>query len=284
MKTLDHKLIIYDSNCQVCSFLRDVVTRFTSIPVSHIVAYKDLTPELMGQVDAVQFRNGMALVDMNGDATIYGSAGVAHIFSSQYWVANGLLQFKPIYLLFGFLYKILAYNRYIIATPKSKFQCDCFPDRIVKYRISYIIIMLLFSVLLTALFGVSLAHFFQGVPAFTAASLMLLMAGTGWVIQMVLAALLLKDKALEYVGHLGSIMVAGLLILVPWILFHAITGIHLPHLPALSVVASSAWMLYMHTRRIRHLGLSQIWTVSWLVLLQSFAAFWVYVFHLKFWI
>lgn len=281
MKPLSNKLIIYDSNCKVCSSLKDFVLRFTSIPPAIVKAYKDLSCDLSVHVDADKFRNVMALIDTTGGPTIYGAEGIAYIFSSQYKLVRFFLSFPPVFKFFNFLYKTQAYNRYITALPKSRFECDCFPDRVVKYRISYLVCTFLISVCLTALFGVSLRKFFSGITAPEAAGQMLLMAGTGWVIQILIASALMKEKALDYLGHLGSIMVAGLLILTPWLLFYFITGVQRVELPAISVVISSAYMLYLHIGRVRYLALSQAWTISWFVLLQSTAIFWVYFFHLR---
>jgi hypothetical protein len=281
MKSLTNKLIIYDSNCKVCSSLRDVVLKFTSIPEAKIKAYKDLNEDLSKHVDPNEFKNVMALIDTTGGQTIYGAEGVAYIFSSQYKLVNFLFRFKPFFALFNFIYKTQAYNRYIIATPKSNFKCDCFPDRVVKYRVSYILMTLLISVLLTTAFGISLKNLFTNISIKEAAIQMLLMAGTGWVLQILLAIVMLRDKALDYIGHLGSIMVVGLLILVPPMLFSALTGIVTPWVPAISVMLSSGYMLYLHINRVRYLELSHGWTISWFLLLQSTALFWVYIFHLK---
>lgn len=281
MKTLTNKLIIYDSNCKVCSSLKDVVLRFTAIPEEKVKAYKDLDSQLTTHVDADRFKNVMALIDTNGGQTIYGAEGVAYIFASQYKIVDFLFRSRFIFRLFSFLYKTQAYNRYIIATPKSNFKCDCFPDRVVKYRVSYIAITLLISVLLTALFGISLKGFFANMSGAQAAMQMLLIAGTGWVLQMLLATVMLGDKALDYIGHLGSIMVVGLLILIPSMLIVLFTGVSTPWIPAVSVVLSSGYMLYLHINRVRYLELSQGWTISWFLLLQSTALFWVYIFHLK---
>src|SRR5690349_11912884 len=179
MKSLDNILIIYDSNCKVCSSFRELVLKFTSIPEAQIKAYADLSPDLSTRISVNEFRNVMALIDTKGGDTIYGAEGIAYIFSSQYRVIDFLLGFRPVLKLFSFLYKTQAYNRYIIATPKSKFKCDCFPDRVVKYRISYIVLTLLIAVLLTAMFGVSLRNFAGGISPSAAALQMILMAGTG---------------------------------------------------------------------------------------------------------
>src|SRR5689334_6520101 len=112
MKTLENKLIIYDSNCKVCSSMRDVILRVTSIKENKIKAYKDLSSELSAKVDPNKFRNEMALIDTAGGTTIYGAEGVGYIFSSQYKVIDILLNFKPLFVFFKLLYRIQAYNRY----------------------------------------------------------------------------------------------------------------------------------------------------------------------------
>lgn len=281
MKTLDKKLIIYDSNCKVCAAFRDLVLKFTSIPEEKVKAYAELPPGQALLVDREKFKNVMALIDTSGGNTLYGADGVAYIFSSQYKIANLLLGYRPLFKLFSLLYKIQAYNRYIMATPRSTFHCNCFPDKVTKYRLGYIGICFVLAIVLTALFGITLRYFFTGISAPEAGGQMLLIAGTGWIVQMVLALIIIKDKALDYIGHLGSVMVVGLLLLTPWMLFYFLTGIQVVLLPALSVLASSAYMLYLHVQRTKYLEMSPAWTLSWFLLLQSTALFWIYIFHLK---
>lgn len=280
MKSLENKLIIYDSNCKVCTSFRDAILKVTSIPESAVVAYKDLPEHINQHVDADRFKNEMALVDPVNGKTIYGAEGVAYIFSTQSNLINFLFQFKPVMQLFNFFYKVQANNRYILATPKSKFKCDCLPDRVVKYRVSYILMTVTLSILLTMLFGISLASLFSDLTTANAAIQMLLMAGTGWVLQIMLAIAILKEKALDYIGHLGSIMVVGLLILIPSMIVSSL-GIQTIWIPALSVAFSSGYMLYLHICRTKYMELSQRWTVSWFLLLQTTALFWIYIFHLN---
>jgi hypothetical protein len=109
---------------------------------------------------------------------------------------------------------------------------------------------------------------------------MLLIAGSGWVLQMILVLVLLKNNAMEYIGHLGSIMVVGLLILIPSIIMTS-AGIQIMYIPIISVLCSSGYMLYMHIGRIKFLQFSTWWSFSWFAFLQITAVFWVYYFHIK---
>ncbi|MCO4292774.1 DCC1-like thiol-disulfide oxidoreductase family protein [Solitalea sp. MAHUQ-68] len=279
MKTLLNKIIVYDSNCRICTGLKDKLLQFTSIEEERVVAFALLNDELIRKIDSDRFKNAMALIDVQNGDTIYGSQAIAYIFSTQNQLIEKLLSLKQAYRLFNFLYQTLAYNRYIIATPKSQFACDCFPDKVIRFRIAYILQATSLSVFLTCIFGISLKGFFPALSNGQAAMQMLLMAGTGWVIQIALAAICLRDKAIDYIGHLASIMVVGLLILVPWMLIHFIAGVNLYYLPLISVLFSSWYMLKMHLHRINYLQLPKWLSVSWFILLQITAVCWVYYFH-----
>ncbi len=274
-------MIIYDSNCNVCVGLRDMMLILGLVEQNECLAYTAMDAQLKQKVSAERFRNEMALIDTRGGETLYGADGVSYVFADKVRLLGPLFRFKPFFLLFRFLYKTLAYNRYIVAPPKQQaIACDCYPEAATAYRISFISITVLTAVILTALFGASV-HKALGVAPLAGAVQLLLIAGTGWVIQIILAALTLqRQQVLDYVGHLGTIMVAGLLVLVPSIVFYSLSGILFYPLPILSVACSSGLMAYLHYQRIQYLGLPQRWTLQWFLLLQVTAALWLLYFQL----
>ena len=257
MKSLDTKLIIYDSNCKVCSSLRDLVLKFTTIPENKIKPLKDLPKEFVGHVDTNRFRNVMALIDTRGGETLYGAEGIAYIFSSQYKVLDFLLSIRPIFLLFNFLYKTQAYNRYVIATPRSNFKCDCLPDRVVKYRVSYIVITMLISVLLYGLIGVSVKNFLPEVTSFT------ILFST--VISTVFVGLVASGgKILDYIGHVSSVLIVGGLLMLPWLLCAAF-GFYQPIIFWTNVGVSCIYVIYLHFLRMKYLEIRQSATIIWAI-------------------
>jgi predicted DCC family thiol-disulfide oxidoreductase YuxK len=280
MKSLDSKLIIYDSNCKICSSLRKVVLKLSSIKEEKIIAFSALPPDQTDKVDAAQFKNGIAVIDTHCGKTLYGTESIAYIFSSQYKLLDLLLKVPACYSLFSFIYQTLAYNRYLVATPKSTIKCDCLPDVNIKFRLAYIAISVCISVLITILLGLSLRPFVGAIYVKNEAVKLLLIAGTGWLLQVILAVLFLKEKALDYVGHLCTIMLAGVFIQVPWILFYFCSGLQIIWLPVLSLICSSAYMLYLHISRVRYLEISRRWTLSWFLLLQSSLLFLIYFYYL----
>ena len=278
---MENKLIIYDGNCQVCVGLRDLMLALGLVAPEDCVAYRQLAAPLRRQVDPNRFRNEMALVDTRGGETRYGADGVSLVLADKVKLLAPLFRSRPFFLLFRFLYRTLAFNRYVIATPRQPaIACDCYPAAAAAYRFSYLAMALLWSVILTALFGVSLQEALGTGPGSSAVQL-LLIAGTGWVLQLLIAAATLnRQQAMDYGGHLATIMVAGLLVLVPAILFYLISGMLFFPLPLLSVLGSSGLMTYLHYHRVQYLGLSQRWTVQWFLLLQVSAVGWLLYFHL----
>ena len=135
------------------------------------------------------------------------------------------------------------------------------------------------SMLLTALFGISLVAFFKHIPMWEGAFQMLLMAGTGWIFQIIFAFVGMKQKFKPYLLALAYLMVLGLLVLIPSMLLSLVLGIYHYYIPLGSVMLSSTLMLVLHIRTIKSLNISQKWTISWFLSLQITALAWVYYFH-----
>jgi hypothetical protein len=107
---------------------------------------------------------------------------------------------------------------------------------------------------------------------------MLLICGTGWVVTGIAALFLLRDKAIAYLGNLGIVQSAGVIMLLPFIYLVDPPNYLDEILCILSVVASSALMLGLHTWRASLLGLSWRWTVGWLLSLWVTGAGWLFFF------
>lgn len=268
MDTLAHKLIIYDSDCRLCCSLKDLLLRMTSIPAEQVVAYKQLPEALKAKIEEGRFHNEMALIDTGGAATLYGPRAIAFILSArQPWLGR-MLRWAPLFSLFTFLYRNIAYNRYQIVTPRSRFQCDCFPEHVLRYRISYVLITMAITAGLLSL--LSLAY---PAPVITASQL-LGAAGTVWFIQTLAATFFLKEEASVYLGHTGSLMVSGSLLLMPAALA-GMLGFHSPYILLANAVFSGLYTIASHRKRSLFMGLRYAWTIGWGASLAAAAFFWL---------
>lgn len=274
MKTLEHKLIVYDSSCRVCTSLRSIILLITSIPAGKTIAYRALPADLQKKVDLNRFRNEMALIDTTEDTTLYGAEGVMIIFNACWSWFRILMRFSVFRFLFRHFYKTIAFNRYVIAPPDVLISCDCYPEINVRYRTGYVAVCIAGAVFITALFGASLSDLYD-TPSVTGAGHMLLIAGTGWLFQLFIAFFTGGRQFVDYAGHWATIMFAGVLPLLISILTLPLIDAPSVVLPCISVGISFPLMLYMHIRRSQFIGISQWLTVAWVISLAGTALFWI---------
>lgn len=292
MRTSAQKAIIYDDNCPMCALYTQGFVKLDVLRPENRVAFRNLGEQnLADQIDLFRARHEIPLVDLAGGPTLYGVDAMLCLIAQRIPLFGHLVHCQPAYQFFKRLYSLVSYNRRIIiparleGAPDTQTPIgantpafDCTPVFHRTYRLAFIAFAIVFSSLVTYAFGESLNRYLSEPNG---GWKMLLIAGTGWVVQMLLAGIFLKENKIDYWGHLGVLMVLGVLILLPGIWLTHFFGPQSPWLSILSVVLSSSTMLWQHTRRIILLGLSQWWSFVWLIALQGTAAFWIYTFYLN---
>jgi predicted DCC family thiol-disulfide oxidoreductase YuxK len=284
MKPTDSKVIIYDDNCPLCTAYTSGFIKAGLLKPGNRMSFSELQDRgIIQKLYLQRSRHEIPLVDMQGGETLYGVDSLTYILKQNMSFIGNLMRQPAARWFFKKLYKLVSYNRRVVAPPKeSRSGINVCPDFNTKYRLLFIILAVLIASFVTYWFGAVTQKYLQVDLQVDGGFRMLLIAGTGWVMQMLFATLFLQSrKAIEYIGHLGVIMVVGVLILIPSIPFGAITSYSFPLIPAWSVFCSSATMLWMHYRRVRHLQLSQWWTVVWFLSLQATATAWVYFFYFQ---
>lgn len=277
MKATATKALIYDNTCPVCKLYSSGFVKYGFLEKENRIAFSHLDrQEFVCRMDLQRSRHEIPLVDLQSGETIYGLDALLFLLA-QKWPATRILNKTPFYWFFKRLYALVSYNRRIIAaSEKQEIKFDCTPDFNMKYRVVFIAFAVLFSSLVTWWFGVSAAHYLD---ADNGGCKMLLIAGSGWCLQMMLAFLFMKKKRIDYCGHIAALMMTGVLILVPGILAAALTQYHYPAIPLLSVCISSITMLWQHIKRVKILQVSQAWTLLWFLSLQGTAVFWAMRFY-----
>jgi hypothetical protein len=281
MKNTASKAILYDDHCPMCALYTQGFVKWGVLKPENRVAFtqasKVLSPESdHGQLDSVRSRHEIPLIDLHGGPTLYGIDAMVYLLGQRLPLIRKTMQLKPVYAFFRFLYALVSYNRRIMVPssgPTATF--DCTPLYHHGYRLSFIGYGIVLASLITLAFGQSVAGYW---PIPGAATKMLLICGSGWVLQMGMAVLLLEKKAVDYLGHLSVLMIIGTLVLLPGMALSQVTQYQFPAIPAISIVISSGLMTWQHIRRVQHLGLSQWWTCTWFLSLQSTAAIWLAAF------
>jgi hypothetical protein len=281
MRTPTNKAILYDDNCPMCAMYTQGFVQWGVLQPENRIPFtkagQQLKPEALAvQLDTSRARHEIPLVDLAGGPTLYGIDAMVYLLSRRIPLIGHLSHLKPLYRFFQFLYSLVSYNRRIIVpSPPHSAAFDCTPAFHLGYRLAFIGYALVLASLITYAFGGSVSAFWS---VENSGEKMLLLCGTGWLMQMSWAIIFLKEKRIDYLGHLAVLMIVGVLILIPGMVVSWLTKHQFVLVPVASVLISSGVMLWQHIRRVRHLGLSQWWTVAWFVALQSTAAFWLYGF------
>ena len=137
---------------------------------------------------------------------------------------------------------------------------------------------LLLAIFITAAFGYAISPLGAISPT-DGAMHMLLIAGTGWVLQLLLARFLLATWK-PYAFALGPVMSLGVLLLLPATIGFVFLKWDAVWIPLLSVACSFSAMLFFHHQTIRKLTLPKVWTQWWFYSLFSTAIAWMAILYL----
>ena len=261
MKALENQLVIYDSNCNICSSLMQTLVRLNILNPSECRSFYDLSPASQQRINPERFKNEMAVINVENNDVMYGPEAISHIFAIKFhWLA---FIFKSGFFLkiFKKIYPVLAHNRYVISLPKNWILCDCFPDNITKYRIQYIIITSILAIILTTILGLAVHPLLFESNAHSVLY-SLLIAGSGWFVHLFISLFIFRKDWYDYVAHLGSIMVYGLILLIP-VMIILFAGAHYYGLLLAGVALSFGFMLKMHMSRVKFLQLPRWLNFLW---------------------
>ena len=281
MNATAHKAIIYDDNCPLCCWYTDKFVSLGLLKEENRLSFTQLTQNgIIQQVEMPKGKHEIPLVDLSGGDTIYGLDSLVFILRQKIPFIGWLLGFKPVYEFFKSLYSMVSYNRRIIVPSATCTKgIDCTPDFHARYRFVFLVFAALVATLISYAFGQSLG-FILPIPFTNSHGLDILTAvGTGWLVQGLLAVLILKGvKRWDYLGQLATLMIMGVLVLVPGIIAVNI-GWHYWWIPAVSVAISAGLMLREHYRRMPLIGLGHWWTAAWLFSLMVSATACLLVFY-----
>ena len=269
MEVPANKWIIYDGNCGLCLNSKRLLTKIGLFPDSRCLNYHELDESISAKVDPEHFRYEMALVDENSNETKYGLEGILSIFSERVSWLKLIRRGTLFFMVLEFFYHTISYNRYVLFPRKQVFKCDCDPPFVAKYYQRWMGIGVVFAAIISFFFGVVLASLFDVSPIAFGLK-MLVVVGAGWILQLIIATTMMtNDQFRDYSRHIALIMVIGVSVLLPIIFLSTVLSPnHLQLLAALSALVSSVVMLFMHMKRIRFVGISQAWTLSWFLCLQ----------------
>lgn len=144
-----------------------------------------------------------------------------------------------------------------------------------------------FAIGVTGLFGGQLSTFFPEMSFSNGFWAMNLFAGTGWLIFVIFVfALMPESMKTDYLGYLfPTVLVPGLFLLLPYMLFHWLAPTRLIAIPLTFMVISLLVMFYRHHQKLKFLRLPLKWYFAWIACLALPAIGWFWYFqNVKGWI
>jgi predicted DCC family thiol-disulfide oxidoreductase YuxK len=200
MKTLVHKVIIYDDVCPLCKAYTNGFVNIGWLLPENRIGFSEAPKELLSKIDIERARHEIPLFDRQTGDTLYGKEALFFIIGAAMPVIKPLFSFPPFRYLIYILYQIITYNRRIIAGSKAP-DCgfDCAPDFNPFYRWLYI-----------GLVGIpSLMIFFRLIEIFDNQSIAFFLL----ILAAILRGVLLKNFKIktDYFGHLATVFLIVLI-------------------------------------------------------------------------
>jgi predicted DCC family thiol-disulfide oxidoreductase YuxK len=247
MKTLEKHVIIYDCDCPMCKVYTSAFVKTGMLDENGRMPYNMLSDQVKSYIDLDRSRNEIALVDTEKGTVSYGIDSMFKVIAHRFHILKPLFDWKPFHWFMKKFYSFISYNRKVIIPAAEKpGTMECAPDFNLKYRVLYILLANVFSLVL-------LNHYYT--IAFPLAQNKTFIIGLALTVHAVIVGrLALKDKMIkvwDYLGNVTTVFLAATLLLIITNALIKLIGLttsqFLPILlAAIAVLATIEWV-----RRIR---------------------------------
>lgn len=235
---------------------------------SRLRSYQSLDADLAPRLWNAGIRNEMAVIDAASGEVRSGIDGLLLLIEqSRLAPLAGLLAAPPLRWLATLSYRLIAYNRRILAPPRPRsLPCACDPDPHAGYQGALIALLLVPAASIVALFAARLSPLVPEAPAWAAAVLPAAGATLGVLAAVVLARAAAQNR-LTYLGHLAAATFLGSLpLLAPIVASSWFGGTSLLAIAVAGVALSAIWIWREQRRRHGAMGLGPARSWTWPVL------------------
>jgi len=259
MKTLKNQTLLYDQDCPLCNAYTAGFIKAKMLDENGKKPFSELSPIEYNYIDFNRATNEIALVDHNNKTVIYGIDSLLKVIGFSFpWISKiGHLSFIKYFL--QKLYSFISYNRKVIIPSRMKRaeQLHCVPDYNYKYRILYILI----AALITVLTLYNYSNHITVLPKSSITREFLLTFGQ-LIFQSVILLKLDQETILNYIGNLMTVSLMGSLILAPILLLNTVVTI--PENGLLFLFGITVLILFIeHYRRVKILELPTYLSYTW---------------------
>lgn len=256
MKTLKNHTLIYDNECPMCNIYSKGFIKCGMLHENGREAFTDLSFENKDLIDFNRAKNEIALVDHEKNTVIYGLDSLLLIIGNSFPKLEKIARIQPLYWFFKKLYSFVSYNRkQIIPSKNDDTETACVPDFNLKYRLVYIVFVVIFSGYILSIFssklGLNLIQNFWREFAICCGQIV-------W--QTLILKTYLKEKIWNYLGNMMTVSLIGTLLLIPALFLNLNVNASVIYFGIVVFV-----MFSEHLRRSRILKLNLFPTISWTV-------------------
>ena len=255
MKTLQNYKLLIDADCPMCRLYGNAFEAKGLIEKGTCSPYQTIDVSIANIVDMNRAKNEIAFVNTLNNEVMYGLDAFKVILINAYPILKPFSNLNVIDWIGRKLYRFVSTNRKVIVPAKVSGN-DCTPTLNVKYRLVYILFIVLFLTVIIYKYSVSINQI-MGWESSIYRELMMCFGQIIW--QSIFLHKILKNKRLDYLGNMMTVSLIGTLLLLPMLIFNTNPMIRLGYF--MMVVGI---MLLEHLRRCKILGIGIIPTISWL--------------------
>jgi len=259
MKTLNNHTIVYDSECPMCDLYTKGFVKAGMLDCNGRTAYGNA--RVPAGFDNTRARNEIALIDYESGTVTYGLNSLIKIIGTSFPLLGKVLKLWIIRAPLNVLYSLISYNRKVIAPPTVfEKKGACTPEYKIGYRVAYIVFAWLITSLILSRYATMV---YPIVPATNLYREFIICAGQIFF-QMVFVLTINRHKLLHYIGNMMTVSLIGGLLLLPMMIVNEMIAVNpIVSLTWFGMVVS--FMLFLHWRRMKWLGLGTLPTFTWVL-------------------
>ncbi len=260
METLQKHALVYDSECPMCDLYTHAFVKSGMLDQNGRVEFG--CARVPASFNNQRAKDEIALIDYANGTVIYGIDSLIRILTNSIPWLRPILTSKLVRNPLAVLYSFISYNRKVIAPPDVfERKGSCTPSYHVGYRIAYLI----FAWLVSSLVLNSYAQLFHPLVPQTTFYREFFICGGQILFQMVFVRIIKPARVLHYLGNMMTVSLIGSLLLLPLLLVSGI-GTHIsPELALVWFGVVVSFMLYIHKKRVRMLGIHWSASASWVL-------------------
>jgi hypothetical protein len=258
MEKLKNHTLVYDSDCPMCDLYTKGFISAGMLDDNGRVAYG--CAKVPASFSNQRARDEIALIDYNNGTVTYGLESLFRVLGHSFPILQPIFKFAIVRYPLSILYSFISFNRKVIAPPAEfEKRGSCTPAYHTGYRVAYIVFAWLITSLVLTAYVPLIEPFVPG----SSFGREFLICGGQIIFQMVFVRFMTRDKVLHYIGNMMTVSLIGALLLLPMIAVSRMFDVDNAWIFLLWFILVVTFMLFVHWRRVKMLGISWAATGTW---------------------